>query len=397
MAGVSTRAAAESAARAGFDVTAIDAFADIDQHPSVRASCVRPFSPDAAVRAARAVGCDAAVYLSNFENHPEAVRELSAGRQLWGNAPDVLRRVRDPVGLAQTLRDGGISTPRVVRPKAATFAERPHTLPQPAAAIGAGRAIDARTWLIKPLASGGGHGVAVWNRDAPVRDGCCLQEFVEGWPGSMVFVAANRSVVPLGVCRQLIGDGAFGATGYRYCGSILIAGTGGDDLIAAAGTAARAVVEAFDLVGLNGLDFIARDGLPHIVEVNPRWTASVELVERAYGLPAFSAHAGACLRRELPSFDLNQVRRGAVHGKAVVFAREDVRVGDTTGWPVDDMVRDVPHPGDEIRAGRPICTVFATGNSDAGCYAALVRRAEIVYAELAASASVPGSGMRENR
>ena len=35
--GVSTRAAAESAARAGFDVIALDAYADLDQHPSVRA------------------------------------------------------------------------------------------------------------------------------------------------------------------------------------------------------------------------------------------------------------------------------------------------------------------------------------------------------------------------
>ena len=37
LAGVSTRAAAESAARAGFAVTAIDAFGDLDQHASVTA------------------------------------------------------------------------------------------------------------------------------------------------------------------------------------------------------------------------------------------------------------------------------------------------------------------------------------------------------------------------
>ncbi len=36
IAGVSTRAAAESAANAGFTVTALDAFGDLDQHPSVR-------------------------------------------------------------------------------------------------------------------------------------------------------------------------------------------------------------------------------------------------------------------------------------------------------------------------------------------------------------------------
>ena len=37
IAGVSTRAAAESAAEAGFEVTALDAFGDLDQHRRVRA------------------------------------------------------------------------------------------------------------------------------------------------------------------------------------------------------------------------------------------------------------------------------------------------------------------------------------------------------------------------
>src|SRR4030095_5614913 len=57
--GVSTRAAAESAARAGFRVTSIDAFADLDQHPSVRALSMtrdfgRRFTPAAVARAAPA-------------------------------------------------------------------------------------------------------------------------------------------------------------------------------------------------------------------------------------------------------------------------------------------------------------------------------------------------------
>src|ERR1041385_1111708 len=102
IAGVSCRAAAESAARAGFDVTAIDAFGDLDQHPSVRAVSVpryigARFTPAAAARAARSFDCDAVAYLSSFENHPKAVASLSAGRVLWGNSTAVLRRVRDPL------------------------------------------------------------------------------------------------------------------------------------------------------------------------------------------------------------------------------------------------------------------------------------------------------------
>src|SRR5689334_24814898 len=104
VAGVSTRAAAESAAQAGFDVTALDAFGDLDQHPSVRALSLprdfhAQFTPAAAARAARTIAGDAVVYASSFENHPAAVQALAAGRALWGNAPAVIRVVRDPIRL----------------------------------------------------------------------------------------------------------------------------------------------------------------------------------------------------------------------------------------------------------------------------------------------------------
>ena len=79
--GASTRAVAESAARAGFVVTALDGYADLDQHPSVRALSLprdfdRRLTPCAAARASRSIECDAVVYLSSFENHPRAVAFL---------------------------------------------------------------------------------------------------------------------------------------------------------------------------------------------------------------------------------------------------------------------------------------------------------------------------------
>src|SRR4029453_9204465 len=71
LAGVSTRAAAASAARAGFIVTALDAFGDFNPVPSV---CVKsvprdfgiPFSAAAAARAARHIDCDTVAYISYF-------------------------------------------------------------------------------------------------------------------------------------------------------------------------------------------------------------------------------------------------------------------------------------------------------------------------------------------
>ena len=103
--GSSTRAVAESAARAGFSVTAIDAFADRDQHPSVRAVSARdlnvPPTATAMARAARDVRRDGSVYLSPFENHLRAVAALAVEGVLLGNTPEILRRVRDPFALAE--------------------------------------------------------------------------------------------------------------------------------------------------------------------------------------------------------------------------------------------------------------------------------------------------------
>src|SRR5213593_1903113 len=292
--GVSTRAAAESAARAGFTVTAIDAFGDLDQHESVRCLSLprdigKPFSSAEAARASRRVECDAVVYLSSFENHPKAVATLAAGRSLWGNSPAVLQDVRDPLLVSGVFRRRGFASPRV----RTVFDSRQ------AASVKVSGA-----WLVKPLKSGGGHGIRVWRHGTGLRRGCYLQEHVEGTPGSVVFVASRGGATPLGVSRQLIGEAAFGAEGYRYCGSILSgAGDTRDrELVDRASALAAVAAEEFQVVGINGIDFIARQGIPHVLEINPRWSASVELAERAYGFSAFSAHAAACADSALLKF-----------------------------------------------------------------------------------------------
>jgi predicted ATP-grasp superfamily ATP-dependent carboligase len=384
--GVSTRAAAESAARAGFEVTALDAFGDLDQHVSVRALSMQRdfgvrFSAGAAARAARAEACDAVAYLSSFENHPVAVRTLAAGRTLWGNPPEVLQRVRHPLLVARVFRRRGLTVPAV---------RLAHSAAERDAAGGA----EQRRWLAKPRASGGGHGIgpAVSAPGSANRlpRGWYLQEQIDGTPASVVFVAAGRSAVPLGISRQLVGEPAFGAHGYRYCGSILA--SAGDPqlahdraLVAGARALVAAVAEELGVVGVNGIDFVAREGVPYPLEVNPRYSASMELVECAYGISVFGVHASACAAGALPTFDVTRARQSArTVGKAIVFARRDVVAGDTRDWLGDCTVRDVPWPGERILRDRPVCTIFAEGRDAAACHAALVRRAERIYQQLTA-------------
>jgi uncharacterized protein len=120
------------------------------------------------------------------------------------------------------------------------------------------------------------------------------------------------------------------------------------------------------------------------LEVNPRYTASMELVERAYGVSVFDIHARACAG-DLPTFELVNARaasREAV-GKAIVYARRDTTAGDTRPWLEDDTVRDIPPPGSRILRGHPICTVFARARDAAECHRGLVARAAAVYRTIA--------------
>jgi len=188
--------------------------------------------------------------------------------------------------------------------------------------------------------------------------------------------------------RILAGETAFGADGFRYCGNIL--GSAGDPqfpadarLLERATLLAQEVTRAFGLVGVNGVDFIARRGVPYAIEVNPRYTAAMELVERAYGLSVFDVHAQAC-KGALPAFDLADVRRATPDavGKAIVYARRPTVLGDTRPWLADPDVRDISPPGTTFAPREPICTIFARGRDAAACLAALARRAARLYRDV---------------
>jgi uncharacterized protein len=334
LAGVSVRAFAESAKAAGFSVAAIDAFGDLDLRAvSAFHALDGPYSANAAALRARGIRATACAYTSNFENHPGAITELAQERALWGNSPDVVERVRDPFVLARAL-----SGAPAVR----------------ASAPSSGR------WLIKPRRSGGGHAITAWRPGMRIPRTSVLQKRVPGVPGSIVFAADGRSVCPLAFTRQLI------APDFRYIGNILV------PPIDEAVTIAETVTREFGLVGVNGVDFVMSRGRPVPIEVNPRYTAAMELAERLYGISIARVHAEACAGT-LPSF-APEPRRTTV-GKTIVYARTDTVIGDTTSWLADSSVRDIPLPGSRIAAGRPICTVFAEARTVTACEAALRKRA----------------------
>jgi predicted ATP-grasp superfamily ATP-dependent carboligase len=365
--GYSVRMIAELAVRAGYDVFALDYFGDAD----LRALCPglslrhdfgdRPYDPKTLVRIAAALDHPAVVYGANLENHPDLVARLARGRRLLGNTPATLRDVRDPFRVGDVLRSAGRAFPE--------------TLP----AVPVDRPRPGERWLLKPLRSGGGHAVRFWTGGA-VPVGTVLQAYRPGMVGSAVFVADGRRAVLLGVTEQLIGRRAFGARDFRYCGNLVPPRRALDELAALideARAVAAVLTEAFGLRGVNGIDFVWSEGRLWTIEVNPRPPASLEPLEKVYEYRTFDFHIRA-FDGDLPAFDLTHAeRRVPAAGKAVLYATETLTVGNTSDW-IRRGIRDVPHPGESIPQGRPVCTLHAVGPSPASCLRRLRYRARWV-------------------
>lgn len=372
--GVSTRALADSAADGGQDIVAVDYFADRDQARLVESHALQrdlglPLSAEGLRQAARLMKADAVAYSAGLENHPEIVEDLAGERLLLGNGHDVLREVRDWGTLREFCREAGIPYPVTLLPGE----ER--------------RAFAGGRWLTKPVRSGGGHGIRPWD-GKPLDESHILQTEVEGRSASVAFVANGSESRVVGLAEQLVGCGEFGASGFVWTGNIVpldLTLSDGGVLLRGVEEMVALLTRRFRLRGVNGVDFIvgtdSRGALrPYLLEINPRFSASMELVERAYGIRMFSLHLEG-LAGWLPEFSVGGRLREGFFGKAIVYARQTVTVGCTDRW-MEQGIRDVPLSGQRIEAGHPVCTVFAEGRDRQECFDGLLLQAAARYREI---------------
>jgi predicted ATP-grasp superfamily ATP-dependent carboligase len=372
--GISVRALVESAVHSGYPVLALDAFGDQDLRSLATSCSLRHdfhtrYSPEALYQASRQISYDAIAYTSNLENHPGVVARLADSRPIVGNSPQTIRSVRSWPTLFAKLRDAGFYIPETRCPGEKGNPDR------------------TRRWIIKPILSGGGHGIRFLRKSELPDDRCILQEYVPGKPCSASFVANGHGCVVLGIAEQLNGMHQFGSKGFRYCGNILPLpeildrGKGPVILEQVQGLAAFLTRE-FYLTGVNGIDFILCGDRVYVTEVNPRYSASMELIERAYELPIFHLHARSALEGALPGFKLEAaLRNGKFFGKGILFAERNGIAPDTRHWP-DRQIRDVPFPGEQVCAGNPVCTILASGSAHEETLEALSLQAALLKKEI---------------
>ena len=148
------------------------------------------------------------------------------------------------------------------------------------------------------------------------------------------------------------------------------------------------LTQQFDLRGLFGIDaVIDHRGNIWPVEVNPRYTASVEILERATGISALAPgsvdkRAAHVSKRKDRSLTVAARFATEIWGKAIVFAREDVTMPDLYDWFDSEQIADVPPIGRRIEAGKPICTLLSHGPDRDTCLARLHDMAATLYTRL---------------
>ena len=103
---------------------------------------------------------------------------------------------------------------------------------------------------------------------------------------------------------------------------------------------------------MNSADFLVDGERFWLLEINPRPGATLDIFETEE-TSLFAQHVAAC------SGQLAAASGCAANAKAasIVYAEEDIASVSVSDWP--DWVADLPVAGSAIKAGDPVCTVYA--------------------------------------
>lgn len=369
--GAAARATAAMAARAGFQVGCFDAYLDqdlLEDAAWTRRVGFRDGEPDLAPDEFRAiVGVTPWCYAGPLENGFRWIESASNGTSLWGNSAATCRAIRDFDRLGAFLR----STDSLVRMPETIPADR---LPD-----------DPSAWIFKPLSGSGGWDIRTARHLASASGGPASrmppgvwQKFIRGRTFGATMASGPGGSVVLGLCESLRGApgrrfayrGSAGPVFGRSVGRIL------PHLAELAETLAR----EYGLVGLWNLDLVhhARSGRWYLLEINPRPSASMEVLELAIRQPIFEipkrifmgdpgwVETALAFRRSLVTCDriirktvlyaaCRRVRASQIHRQNLLdraFGRNLSR------WPRFWFWSDWPQPGTSVPGGGPLCSIY---------------------------------------
>lgn len=326
----SARIYAEMARREGFEVLAIDAFADLDTveaaHEFLRLPALggQLTTEDISMLTDKldAWQPDHVLTGSGLEANIECYEHLYRRYALSGNTSGVIAQVKNPFWLNAYCEAQKVRTPAV-------RAQVPEN----------GR------WLHKVAGQSGGRHVREWAGSASDADEGYWQAFQSGLAVGALFVANRQTVTLIGVhaLKQCPGT-------YTYAGAVRLHDP---RLVEAMQDMLQMLVPGLGLAGINSVDAIWQDGRLHVLEINPRLSASMRLYTK---LPLIQAHIASGQGVATP-----ELNPDTMHGShCILYAKKAIEASelDFPAW-----LEDRPDGGG-IAAGHPVCSLYAEGRSE---------------------------------
>lgn len=371
--GASARAAAQSARRAGFSPHAIDLFGDADLRAIATVTQIERY-PAEFLPALAAAPNAPWMYTGGLENYPRLVARLARLRPLLGNGPLALAKVRDPRWLAETVQGEEVRFPQTI-----TVSD---SIPDPTGA-----------WLRKPRRSGGGLGIHRLALDSSAARGSSrslLQRYIPGESLSAAFLAAGGQAEWIGAAEQWIGTD-WGAPGeFQYAGSLAPAIISADEQTNLLQLAQR-LTDTAGLHGLFGIDLVRDERGLWLIEVNPRYTASMELHERRVGPRLIAEHCAAFGAEPPATTAVVDRPANSLAAKLIVYANRAGIAGDSLRNTFASLSSsgvtsaDIPVANSPIQCHSPICTLIAGGDQREAIRRSLLAAAQEVRESLAPS------------
>ncbi|MHA1770492.1 MAG: ATP-grasp domain-containing protein [Candidatus Thorarchaeota archaeon] len=305
---------------------------------------------------------DFVVLGSGFDDHFETVALLEKRVRIVGNDSTTFRRARDRGQLLRLAKTLDLRYPLTIRVASLDDAVTA------AGDIG-------YPCILRRTTSGGGGGIHflrdeaslrdLWvGRDNLAKDGLLIQQFISGSDYSATVLGTGTSSRVISFQGQLIGMPSAGRNcDFVYCGNYW---PPEDEIPTDLRETFESLAVSLGLRGYNGIDFVVDDdGRSWLLEINPRITGTLEMLELASDESLMALHVQAC-SGQLPSDAV--IFRPAV--KMIGFARRDGTVPDLVKFP--NTVDRTPI-GVTVQRGDPICSIIVTGSDLPSLYGLAVK------------------------
>ena len=356
----SGRALAAAARRAGYRPLVADFFDDSDTRGFCAANRLIEGGLEAGINAGNLIAALEAlagdeapcglVYGAGFEDRAGLLELVAQRWTLFGNHPEVVRGVKDPVRLAELCVVLNIPHPK----------------------ISARMPMDRRHWLVKSAGGSGGSHVAPAGARRAEGEKIYFQRIAAGEPVSILFLADGAKARMVGSSRQWAAPAP--DEPFRFGGSLRPAGLS-PGLETRLRRAGEAITATCGLRGLNSIDFLVEGSEYTLIEVNPRPGATLDIFEDRGG-SLFRAHMDSCLGR-LPRRRLEFAGAAAA---GIAYARREIPSMPAIDWP--NWTSDRQKARSALRPNDPFCTIKARAGKPQRARALVEARTNLILGRL---------------